>query len=94
MTPARRLPVVLPPETDERLSSWLARMACFYAMTLPEFLVELGLAGRHVLDLEWRLAEGEGARIAVRTGLSPEALQAMTFGDMIPEARRMISRRT
>ena len=30
-----RLPVVFPPATDERLSSWIARMAPFYAMTVP-----------------------------------------------------------
>ena len=53
-----RLPVVLPPDTDERLSSWLARLAVFYAMSVPEFLAKLGLKGRNVFDLEWRLSEG------------------------------------
>lgn len=92
MTEAGRLPVVFPPATDERLSSWLARTAPFYAMTVPEFLSELGLPGRDVFDLEWRLSEGEGARIAARTGLPAEAVQAMTFGEFIPEARMMIRR--
>jgi hypothetical protein len=50
-----RLPVVFPPEADERLSSWLARMTTFYAMTVPEFVAELGLPGRDVFDLEWCL---------------------------------------
>lgn len=86
------LPVVFPPEVDERLSSWIARMAPFYAMTVPEFLAELGLSGRDVFDLEWRLSEGEGARIEARTGLSPQVVQGMTFGELIPEARMMIRR--
>ena len=72
-----RLPVVLPPETDERLSSWLTRMAAFYAMTVPEFVAELGLSGRNAFDLEWRLSAGEGALIAARTGVPEVALQAM-----------------
>lgn len=92
MTGQGRLPVVFPPEADERLSSWIARMARFYAMTVPEFLADPGLPGRDVYDLEWRLLEGEGALIGTRTGLSAEALQAMTFGELIPEARVMIRR--
>ena len=70
MTGQGRLPVVLRPEADERLSSWLARLATFYAMTVPDFLAELGIPQRDVFDLEWRLSEGEGALIAARTGLS------------------------
>lgn len=92
MTGQGRLPVVFPPEADERLSSWITRMAPFYAMTVPEFLAELGFSGRDVFDLEWRLSEGEGALIGARTGLSVEVLQAMTFGELIPEARMMIRR--
>lgn len=94
MTGEHRLPVVFPPEADERLSSWLARMAIFYAMTGPEFLAELGLSGRDLFDLEWRMSEGEGALIAARSGFSVEALQAMTFGELIPDARMMIAPRS
>lgn len=87
-----RLPVVFPPEADERLSSWIARLALFYATPVPAFLAELGLQGRDVFDLEWRLSEGEGAQIVARTGLSLSAVQEMTFGDLIPDARMMIRR--
>ncbi|TYB83893.1 hypothetical protein FQ320_23840 [Oceaniovalibus sp. ACAM 378] len=87
------LPVVLLPEADERLSSWLARMATFYAMTVPEFLGELGLPQRDVFDLEWRLSEGEGALIAARTGVSEVALQAMAYNEFVPDARIMIARK-
>ena len=93
MTGERRLPVVFPPETDERLCSWIARMARFYAMSVPEFLAELGLSGRDVFDLEWRMSEGEGALIAARAGLAPMALQARTFQGFTPDARIMIARR-
>ena len=60
MTGCGRLPVVYAPEADERLSSWIARVASFYAMTVAEFVAELGLQGQDVFDLEWRLSEGEG----------------------------------
>jgi len=88
-----RLPIVFPPEIDERLSSWLARMATFYALTGPQFVAELGLSGRDAFDLEWCLSAGEGALIAARTGLSAETAQAMTFRDMVPAARMMIARK-
>jgi hypothetical protein len=87
------LPVVFPPEIDERLSSWFARMATFYALTVPEFAAELGLSGRDVFDLEWRLSAGEGALIAARTGLSEVSLQAMTYSDYVPDARIMVARK-
>ena len=63
MTGRGRLPVVYVPDADERLSSWAARMAPFYAMTVSEFVSALGLQGHDVFDLEWRLSEGQGALI-------------------------------
>ena len=93
MTGQGCLPVVFPPEIDERLSSWFARMATFYALTVPEFAAELGLSGRDVFDLEWRLSAGEGALIAARTGLSEVSLQAMTYSDYVPDARIMVARK-
>lgn len=93
MTGQGCLPIVFPPEIDERLSSWFARMATFYALTVPEFAAELGLSGRDVFDLEWRLSAGEGALIAARTGLSEVSLQAMTYSDYVPDARIMVARK-
>ncbi|MFG6531591.1 MULTISPECIES: TniQ family protein [unclassified Sulfitobacter] len=93
MTAHGRLPVVYLPEADERLSSWAARMAPFYAMTVSEFVAALGLKGHDVFDLEWRLSEGQGALIAARTGLSPEAVQAMTFRKLGSAVRMMIARK-
>jgi hypothetical protein len=93
VTGCGRLPVVYAPEVDERLSSWAARMAPFYAMTVSEFVAALGLKGHDVFDLEWRLSEGQGALIAARTGLLPEAVQAMTFRELGSAARMMIVRK-
>ena len=68
-------------------------MATFYAMTVPEFLGELGLLQRDVFDLEWCLLAGEGALIAARTGLSEVSLQPMTYRNFVPGARDMIARK-
>ena len=93
MTGCGRLPVVYVPEADERLSSWIARMAPFYAMSASELVAELGLQGRDVFDVEWRYSEGEGVLIAARTGLSPEVVQAMTYQNLEPRARMVIARK-
>ncbi|MFZ3581897.1 TniQ family protein [Loktanella sp. DJP18] len=92
MTGQGCLPVVFPPENDERLSSWIARLAPFYAMTVSEFVSALGLQGHDVFDLEWRISDGEEGLIAARTGLSREAVQAMTFRDLRSAARMMVAR--
>ena len=85
--------VVFPPEADERMSSWLSRLASFYAMTVSEFIATLGFPGRDVFDLEWRLSEGEGALLAAKTGVTETALQAMTYSETVPAARIMIARK-
>ena len=94
MTARIRLPVVYAPEVDERLSSWAARMAPFYAMTVSEFFAALGLWGHNVFDMEWRLSEGQGAQITARTGLALDAIQAMTFWELEPQVGMMIARKT
>ncbi|MFG6532067.1 MULTISPECIES: hypothetical protein [unclassified Sulfitobacter] len=68
-------------------------MAPFYAMTVSEFVAALGPKGHDVFDLEWRLSEGQGALIVARTGLSPEAVQAMTFRELGSAVRMMIARK-
>ncbi len=62
-------------------------------MSVPEFVAELGLFGRDVFDLEWRLSTGEGALITARSGLPEVALRAMTFQEITPDARIMIARK-
>lgn len=86
------LPVVLKPEPDERLSSWLGRMAWLYGMPIGSFLECCGLPRWDIDDLEWRVGEGEGALLAARTGMTVEALRAMTFDKTVPNARMMVAR--
>lgn len=85
------LPVVPRPARDERLSSWLNRLAWFYAMPIDAFLESCGLNRCDASVLEWRLGEGEGAVLASRTGMTVEALWTMTFAEIAPHARLMIA---
>lgn len=86
------LPVVLKPASDERLTSWLGRLAWFYGMPIDAFLECCGLPRCDVNDLEWRLGGGEGALLAARTGMTVEALRAMTFEETAPHARMTVAR--
>lgn len=88
------LPVAPRPEFDERLSSWLHRLARLYAMPIDAFLEFCGLSGRGIGDLEWRLGGGKGALLASRTGMDVEALRALTFAEIAPPARLMIAARS
>ena len=89
---ARLLPVAPRPETDERLSSWLARIAAIYGLPVGALLAHCGLVGADPFALEKGLGAGEGALLAERTGLSPEAIEAMTFRELAAPAHGMIAR--
>ena len=78
--------------TDERLSSWLARLAAIYGSPVGALLAHCGLAGADPFVLEKGLGAGEGALLAERTGLSPEAIEAMTFRQVAAPVRFMIAR--
>lgn len=88
------LPVVPRPRTGERLASWVNRLARLYAMPVEEFLECCGLDCCSITDLEWRLGGGQGACLASRTGMSVEALRAMTFAEIAPAARPVIAPRS
>jgi hypothetical protein len=85
------LPVVPRPERDERLSSWLNRLAQLYATSVTAFLEYCGLNSDDVVALEWRLGEREGAALASRAGMTIEALRTMTFQEIAPHARLMLA---
>jgi hypothetical protein len=88
----RLLPVAPRPESDERLSSWLARIAALYGTPVGALLAHCGLAGADPFALEKGLGAGEGALLGERTGLGPEAIEAMTFGGLAAPAHSLIAR--
>ena len=90
---AAPLPVAPRPQPDERLSSWLGRLARLYGMRIEAFLECCGLR-RAVSDLEWRLWAGEGALLASRAGMTAEAVRALTFEEIAPHARLTVAARS
>ncbi len=89
---ARLLPVALRPETEERLSSWSSRLAAIYGLPVGALLAHCGIDRADPFTLEKGLGAGEGALLAERTGLSPEAIEAMTFRELVRPAHGMIAR--
>jgi len=88
---ASLLPVAPRPAAEERLSSWLSRVAGIYDMSANALLAHFGLAGFSALTLEQGLSPGQGALIAARAGLSAQTIDGMTFAALAPHARFMIA---
>ena len=66
---ARLLPVAPRPETGERLSSWLARIAAIYGLPVGALLAHCGLVRADPFALEKGLGQGGAA------GRAPRPLQ-------------------
>lgn len=74
------LPVVPPPVLDERLSSWLARVADHYLVTVEELQAHVGWT-LPLMELERRPAGADLERIAQATHFPVVRIAAMTFLD-------------
>ena len=61
-------------------------------MPLASFLECCSLNGADIVALEWRLGDAEATALATRTGMTVGALRIMTFQEIAPHARPMISR--
>ena len=85
------LPVAPRPAVDERLSSWLSRIARIYDLSASGLLAQFGVAGVSALALERGFSVGQGALIAARTGLDVRTIKAMTYSDLAPRAHFMVA---
>lgn len=83
------LPVVPPPFRNERLSSWLERIADVYLVSLDELQGHVGWS-QPALQLEFEPVQADMERIAVATSRSVERLLAMTFHDAPPRYRSLL----
>src|SRR3954454_21064108 len=87
------LPTTPRPATDERLSSWLSRLAAEYLVSVEGMLTHLGLPGTSAKALEDMLPADAADRLPTATGLSRAALEGMSFRDLVPEARSLVAAR-
>jgi hypothetical protein len=83
------LPIVPPPFRDERLSSWLERVADVYLVSLNELQSHVGWS-RPALQLEFELVPADMERIASATHRSIERVLAMTFRGVPPRYRSLL----
>ncbi|MFJ1551586.1 TniQ family protein [Streptomyces sp. NPDC088246] len=74
-----RIPLWVPPVEDEALDSWIEAYARRLAVSGGEFTRFLGLSGTDPRFMVRRLTDAECDTLARRTGLTPEALAAMTL---------------
>jgi hypothetical protein len=89
---SRLLPVAPRPQSDERLSSWLGRIAALYGLPVGALLAHCGLVGADPFVLERGLGAGEGALLAEPMGLGAPAIEAMTFHELRPSAMSLVAR--
>ena len=75
------LPIIAKALADERLSSWLARMAGVYLVSPGELVAHIGLRTKRMHDLDLDPHADDIARLVVATGVSAPRLSRMTFRD-------------
>ncbi|MGB3390806.1 MAG: TniQ family protein, partial [Pseudaminobacter sp.] len=83
------LPVVPTPFRDERLSSWLERIADVYLVSLDDLRAHVGWS-RPALQLEIDPVQTDMERIAAATNSSVERLFGMTFHDAPSRYRSLL----
>ncbi len=90
---SRQLPVVLPPATDELLSSWCHRHANFYGVSplaLPRHCL-VDVASLPAIDL--RLSAEQASRIGCAFRTNAIDVQRMTLANISPKCRALVSAR-
>ena len=85
------LPVIPRALADERLSSWLARMAAIYLVSPGELVAHIGLCAKRIHDLDLNPHADDIARLVIATGVSAPRLSRMTFRDAPASLRGFIN---
>ncbi|MBU1335786.1 MAG: TniQ family protein [Alphaproteobacteria bacterium] len=92
-TPARRLPVRLPPHSDELLSSWIGRHAAFYAVPPLVMLRHCLPEAPSLRAADLHLSSDQEALLANIFGTELPAVHRMTFANVAQTSRRLIATR-
>lgn len=92
-SPSRPLPVCLPPQPDELLSSWIGRNAAFYDVP-PVFLLQHAAPEATSIHAAYHfLTKGQARSLAAAFRTSPKAVVGMTFATVPRATRPLISAR-
>ena len=76
---AHRLPITVVPLPGEALESWIAAYARRLHATGSGLIAHLGLGGARIAHMALRLHDHEAAALERATGVSRQALAAMTL---------------
>ena len=89
----RRLPVRLPPVTDELLSSWISRHATFYAVPPLVMLRHCLPEVRSLRAADLHVSEDQEVRLASMFAIEPAVLRRMTFINVPKSSHRLLAAR-
>ena len=85
------LPIVPPPAFDERLSSWLSRIADVYLVSPGELCTHFGLSSDGLLGLDLEPSDGAILLLSRATGLSSVQLASLTYRGLPALARSLVN---
>ncbi|WP_281932743.1 TniQ family protein [Methylocystis iwaonis] len=86
-----QLPVVLPPMTDELLSSWICRHAVFYGVPPVTMLRHCLSDASAMRAIDLGLTTEQGAHIAHTFRTDASIVRRMSFANFSPESHRLIA---
>lgn len=92
-TLARRLPVRLPPYSDELLSSWIGRHAAFYAVPPLAMLQHCLPEASSLRAADLHLNSDQEVRLANMFVTDPATVHRMTFANIAQPSHRLIATR-
>ena len=79
LEPRRQLPIILPPVSDELLSSWITRHATFYGVPPLIMLQHCLPEASSLRAADFRLTDVQIRRLSKMFAMEPHALRRMTF---------------
>ena len=87
----KQLPVVLPPVPDELLSSWIARHAAFYGVSLRAMLRHADPDARSRRAADAHLTQEQEEQLAHIFRREVLDIRRMTFANISSSARRLVA---
>jgi len=86
-----QLPVVLPPLTDELLSTWICRHAVFYGVSPVTMLLHCLADASAMRAIDLRLTAEQSVRLAHVFRTDATVVRQMSFANLSPESHRWIA---
>ena len=86
-----QLPIILPPVSDELLSSWITRHAAFYGVPPLIMLRHCLPEASSLRTADFRLTDVQIRHLSKMFAMEPHALRRMTFVNVAQTSHRLIA---